>query len=244
MKYGILGDIHGNLTALEAAVAYLKKKEVDLFLSMGDVVGYGAAPSACIGILRELEAIVVKGNHDAATAGQIDLMYFNQYAREAVRWTQTVLNEGEIEWLAALPYTVDLEDCSAAHGTYFKPELFDYIQSTSDADPSLDAMERPVCFVGHTHVPLSLLRLKDDPHRTAYTTDDYVDLRDVQKALINVGSVGQPRDDDPRSACAIFDSATDTVLLKRLEYDIEREASRILGAGLPAVLADRLFMGV
>jgi diadenosine tetraphosphatase ApaH/serine/threonine PP2A family protein phosphatase len=244
MKYGILGDIHGNLSALRATVEFLQKQEIDLFLSMGDVVGYGAAPGDCITFLRELEAIVVKGNHDAAVAGQIDLMYFNQYAREAVRWTQTVLDERDLDWLANLPYSVDLEDCSAAHGSYHRPELFDYILSPSDGGPSLDAMKRPVCFVGHTHVPVMLLRLADDPHRTAYTTEDFVDLRDVHKALINVGSVGQPRDDDSRAACAIFDSRADTVTLRRVEYDIECEAERIRRAGLPAVLADRLYLGV
>lgn len=244
MKYGILGDIHGNLSALEATISLLRDQGVDQFLSMGDVVGYGAAPSDCIEVLREIKAIVVKGNHDAACTGEIDLMYFNQFAREAVRWTQTVLSDNELEWLSALPLFVDLEDCSAAHGTYTKPELFDYIQSTSDADPSLDAMNRPVCFVGHTHVPVTLLRLKDDPHRTAYTTDDFIDLRDIHKALVNVGSVGQPRDDDPRAACAIFDTEADTISIKRVEYDIDREAARIRSAGLPAVLADRLYMGL
>jgi len=244
MKYGILGDIHGNLTALRAAIDCLRDIQVDTFLSMGDVVGYGAAPGACIALLRELDALVVKGNHDAAAVGQIDLLYFNQYAREAIRWTQTVLGQEDLAWLAQLPYVIDLEDCSLAHGSYHNPELFDYILSPSDADPSLDVMQRPVCFVGHTHVPVALLRLADDPHRTAYTTEDFVDLRDVQKALINVGSVGQPRDDDPRAACAVFDSDEDTVTFRRVDYDIDREAERIRRAGLPAVLADRLFLGV
>ena len=244
MKYGVLGDIHSNLTALETAVDFLESESVDLYLSMGDVVGYGAAPAACIQKLREIEAVVVKGNHDAATAGQLDLLYFNQYARAAVHWTQTVLAEEDMAWLAALPYVVDLEDCSAAHGAYHRPELFDYIQTTSDADPSLDVMKRPVCFVGHTHVPVTLLRLADDPERTAFTCDEIIDLRGVQKALINVGSVGQPRDEDPRAACAVFDTATDTVSLKRLSYDIDLEAARIRSAGLPAVLGDRLHLGV
>lgn len=244
MKYGVLGDIHGNLTALETAIAYLEEERVDVFLSMGDVVGYGAAPADCIQRLREIDAVVVRGNHDAATTGQIDLVHFNQYAKEAVRWTQSVLDDDDLAWLRQLPYLVDLEDCSAAHGSYHKPELFDYISSTRDADPSLDVMRRPVCFVGHTHVPVALLRLVDDPNRTAFTGDDLIDLSGAEKALINVGSVGQPRDDDPRCACAVFDTSKDTVYLKRLEYDIEREASRIRQAGLPGVLADRLFMGV
>ncbi len=244
MKYGVLGDIHGNLTALETTLGYLREQEVDRIISLGDVVGYGAAPGACIAKLRAADAIVVKGNHDAAVADQLDLMYFNQYAREAVRWTQTVLTEDEIHWLAELPLLVDLEHCSAAHGTYERPERFDYIQSTTDGDPSLDAMKRPVCFVGHTHVPVTLLRLTEDPHRTAYTCDEVLDLSEVDKALVNVGSVGQPRDDDPRTACAIFDSEAERIVLKRLEYDIACEAERIRRAGLPGVLADRLFMGV
>jgi diadenosine tetraphosphatase ApaH/serine/threonine PP2A family protein phosphatase len=244
MKYGILGDIHGNLTALDVALDYLQGQDVDVYLSMGDVVGYGAAPAECIERLRDVNAIVVRGNHDAATAGQLDLRYFNQFAREAVRWTQTVLGQEDLGWLAELPYTVDLEDCSAAHGTYHRPELFDYIKSTSDADPSLEVMKRPVCFVGHTHVPVALLRLTDDPHRTAFTADDLIELGQVEKALINVGSIGQPRDDNPQAACAVFDTAADCVSIKRLEYDIEIEAARIRRAGLPAVLGSRLFLGV
>lgn len=244
MKYGILGDIHSNLSALEAAISALQEEEVDIILSVGDVVGYGAAPAACIALLKEVEAVIVKGNHDAAAAGQMDLIYFNQFAREAVKWTQSVLVEDDLRWLGSLPLTADFEDCSVAHGTYHKPELFDYVNSPSDGDPSLDAMSRPVCFIGHTHVPRMLLRLSDDPHRTAYTTEDFVDLREVNKALINVGSVGQPRDDDPRAAVALFDSQEDTIALHRVEYDIDRESDRIRRAGLPAVLADRLFLGV
>jgi diadenosine tetraphosphatase ApaH/serine/threonine PP2A family protein phosphatase len=244
MKYGILGDIHSNLSALRAVLDAFQKENVDQVLSVGDVVGYGAAPRECIALLREIGALVVKGNHDAACVGEIDILYFNNYAREAVRWTQSVLSEADARWLAALPMILDLDACSVAHGTYEKPELFDYIQSTTDADPSLDAMKRPVCFVGHTHVPVTLLRLKDDPLRTAYTVDTEIDLAEAAKALVNVGSVGQPRDEDPRAAYAIYDTELDRVWIKRVAYDIEREAVRIRGAGLSSVLADRLFLGV
>ena len=244
MKYGILGDIHGNLSALETVLGCFDREGVDRILSVGDIVGYGAAPRACIELVRRVEAAVVMGNHDAACVGKIDLLYFNNYAREAVRWTQSVLTEEECAWLAALPYTVDLDHCSVGHGTFHRPELFDYIQSTTDADPSLDAMELPVCFVGHTHVPVALLRLRADPLRTAYTVDDEIDVGETHRALINVGSVGQPRDEDPRAAYAIFDTDEDKVWIKRTEYDIDREAERIRSAGLPGVLADRLFLGV
>ncbi len=244
MRYGILGDIHANLSALRAVLDRLQTERVDRVISVGDVVGYGAAPRECIALVRDIGAVVVKGNHDAACVGEIDVRYFNNYARDAVRWTQSVVSETDCEWLASLPMIANLDHCSVGHGTYFRPELFDYIQSTTDADPSLDAMVLPVCFVGHTHVPVTLMRLKDDPLRTAYTIDPEIDLSESARALINVGSVGQPRDEDPRAAYAVYDSELDRAWIKRVAYDIEEEARRIRSAGLPTVLADRLFLGV
>ena len=244
MKYGILGDIHSNLSALQAVLQCFERESVETVISVGDVVGYGAAPIECIELVQSVGAHVVKGNHDAACVDEIDIVYFNSYAQDAVNWTKSVLSKEHFDWLSSLPLTIDLEHCSVAHGTLHKPELFDYIQSTADGDPSLDAMERPVCFVGHTHVPVSLVRLRDDPNRTAYTFDYAVDLSETRKALINVGSVGQPRDEEPRAAYAIFDSDEQLVQIKRTEYDIEVEAKRIRDAGLPPMLADRLYLGV
>jgi diadenosine tetraphosphatase ApaH/serine/threonine PP2A family protein phosphatase len=185
------------------------------------------------------------GNHDAACIDRLDMVYFNPYAREAALWTQSMLSKEDRLWIAGLPLARHLEHCSVAHGTLYRPELFDYIQSPQDADPSLDIMPLRVCFVGHTHVPVTLLRLKDDPsQRTAYTTDVDIVVADASRALVNVGSVGQPRDEDPRTAYAIYDSALEQVWIRRLEYDIEQEAHRIRKAGLPPMLADRLFLGV
>jgi len=244
MKYGILGDIHANLSSLETVLAAFRAEGVDHVISVGDVVGYGAAPRECIDLVRSVKATVVKGNHDAACVAEIDVLYFNNYAREAVAWTQGVLTREETRWLAGLPMTAHLDHCSVSHGTLHEPELFNYLQSTTDGDPSLDLMELPVCFVGHTHVPVALLRTHDDPLRTAYTIDAVVDLSEAYRALVNVGSVGQPRDEDSRAAYALFDTNESTITIKRVEYDIELEASRIRNAGLPTVLADRLFLGV
>lgn len=244
MKYGILGDIHSNLSALRAAVDCMEKERVDTVVSVGDVVGYGAAPRECISLLREINASVVLGNHDAACAGSLDDVYFNNYARAAVHWTRKVLGKDELDWLRELPLTLHLEHCSVAHGTLYRPELFDYIQSTTDANPSLDIMTLPVCFVGHSHVPLMLLRLRDDPTRTAYTVEKEVDLEEASRALVNVGSVGQPRDEDCRAAYAIYDTEQNKVWIRRVEYDIQHEADRIRAAGLPSMLADRLYLGV
>jgi len=244
MKYGILGDIHANLSALDTVLQALQRDGADVIVSVGDVVGYGAAPKECIARLREIGAHVVLGNHDAASIGRLDMIYFNQYAKEAVLWTQRVLSKSDKDWLAALPLTRNLDHCSVAHGTLHHPELFDYIQTTDDADPSLDIMPLPVCFVGHSHVPVTLLRLRDEPERTAYTPDPEIELGDVLRALVNVGSVGQPRDEDPRTAYALFDTELNRVEIKRLVYDIDREAARIRAAGLPRMLADRLYLGV
>lgn len=244
MKYGILGDIHSNLSALEAVLEQFHTRGVDKIISVGDVVGYGAAPRECIRLLQAVEAEVVLGNHDAACTGALDSSAFNPYAKAAVEWTCAVLDQDEIAWLRDLPLTKDLEHCSVAHGALAAPERFDYIQCTADGDPSLDIMERPVCFVGHTHVPVSLLRLKDDASRTAYTFDSKIDLTETSRALINAGSVGQPRDEDPRSVFVIYDADQQTVVIDRTEYDIDREARRIRDANLPPMLADRLFLGV
>jgi len=244
MKYGILGDIHSNLSALECALERMDAAGVETLISVGDVVGYGAAPHECIAALRERGALVVKGNHDAACVNELDERTFNPYARAAVAWTRTVLTAEEKRWLRSLPMVATLEHCQVAHGTLYRPELYDYILSLSDADPSLDEMVRPVCFVGHSHVPLTVMRFADQPQRTAYTYDTEIDLSETVKALINVGSVGQPRDEDPHTAYALYDSDAKRASILRAPYDIEAEVLRISAAGLPSVLGERLRLGV
>lgn len=244
MRYVILGDIHSNLSALDSVLTAVAKERADLVLSVGDIVGYGAAPRECIALLREHCVRPVLGNHDAACIDLLDTQYFNNYARAAVEWTRGMLSTDERAWLGSLPLVLHLEHCSVAHGTLFRPELFDYIQNPTDGDPSLEIMPLPVCFVGHTHVPVTLLRLRNNPTRTAYTVEDEIDVEEASRSLVNVGSVGQPRDEDPRAAYALFDSDRGKVWIKRVEYDIASEADRIHKAGLPAMLADRLFLGV
>ncbi len=244
MRYAILGDIHANLAALDAVLEVVEDAKVDRLLQVGDVVGYGSSPSECIERLRERNALVVMGNHDGACTGLVDPRTFNEVARIAVDYTKSQLTRSDLTWLDELPLTLSTEHCTLSHGTLYKPERFDYIQKPEDGDPSFDVLERPVCFLGHTHRPVTLMRLHESPHRTSYTFEVQVDLGDAIAALVNVGSVGQPRDDDPRAAYAIYDSEKHVVELYRLDYDIEQEADRILRAGLPKILADRLFLGI
>jgi diadenosine tetraphosphatase ApaH/serine/threonine PP2A family protein phosphatase len=207
-------------------------------------VGYGAAPSECIALLRERRAVVVKGNHDAACVNELDDRTFNPYARAAIAWTRTVLGSADKRWLENLPLVATLEHCQVAHGTLHRPELFDYILSLSDADPSLDEMSRPVCFVGHSHIPLTVMRFADEPRRTAYTYETEIDLSETAHALINVGSVGQPRDENCETAYALFDASEKRASILRVAYDIETEVARIAAAGLPPVLGERLRLGI
>lgn len=244
MRYGILGDIHGNLSALEEVIAFLEAEGVDQLLSVGDVVGYGAAPRECVELLISKKARVVKGNHDAACAGDISTDSFNPYARKAVEWTQEQLGSDLLQWLSDLPMVLHLPECTVVHGTLDEPELYEYVQCTDDANPTLDEMIHPVCFGGHTHVPVTIVRLLDDITRTAFTLEPEINLNEVSRAFINVGAVGQPRDEDPRAATSILDTETSIVHMHRIPYNIQRAAQRIRAAGLPAILADRLFLGV
>ncbi len=244
MRYAVLGDIHSNLSALRAVLDAIRLEGVDQILSVGDVVGYGAAPAECIQVLRENAVVAVLGNHDAAVVGELDTIFFNQHARSAVEWTRSVISGEDMAWLTCMPLTWQDDFITLAHGSYDKPELFAYVQTPSDADSSLELLERPVCFIGHTHVPVSMLRLSDDPLRTGYTLDSELDLSDAIVAMINAGSVGQPRDDDPRTGYVLYDTDTRIVTFRRLEYDIKREVERIKDAGLPSVLAERLYLGV
>lgn len=244
MKYAILGDVHANLTALDAVLEAVDATGVHRIVQVGDVVGYGSSPAECIERMRERQALVVKGNHDAACTGELDPRTFNDAARAAVDYTRARLGRDELRWLSGLPYTAETEHCSVTHGTLDAPELFEYIQRPEDGHGSFEALQHPVCFLGHTHRPVTLMRLEDAPHRTSYTFAERIELARTVGALVNVGSVGQPRDDDPRASWALYDTEARTVELRRLDYDIEEEADRIIRAGLPKILADRLFLGI
>lgn len=240
MKYGILGDIHSNLEALETAVTFLQKRGVDQFLQVGDIVGYGADPSACIQRLKDLRAIVVAGNHDWAVAGKLDTTFFNPYAREAVAWTRSILSRSDLHYIESLPLVVKVDEhVTLVHATLDQPEAFDYIQTYYDAHRSLNALHTTACFMGHSHVPMAFLQ----KHTIVHTNAERFSLRDVSRALINVGSIGQPRDDNPKTAFALFDTKSMEYTLFRESYDDDRTAAKIVSAGLPLALAQRLSLG-
>ena len=239
MRYGIFGDIHGNFDAFEAVLAEMDKQKVDEVLCLGDIVGYGAEPHRCIPKVRELGCICLAGNHDHAAIGKLDIDFFNLYAREAAVWTRAALEPEDREFLASLGFVEHLPTFAVVHGSLHGPEMFNYISTIFDADLSFDALDKPLLFYGHTHIPLTFF----DTKPMTYTMDAEIPVGDGTRTLVNVGSVGQPRDEDPRACFAIYDDATGLVNITRVEYDVHKAAQKIIAAGLPEALAIRLEMG-
>ncbi len=240
MRLLVLGDIHGNLEALTAVLKDAQRRGFDRAVSVGDVVGYGADPSACLALLRNLKAGIVMGNHDQAVTGGIPLDTFNSYARQAVEWTARSLPAEELAFLKTLPFVIREKEYVVSHGTLHQPEEFRYLLTEAEAVASLAVLDHPVCFLGHTHMPV-WVRAKDGDLEISQT--DAAPVEPGRPVLVNVGSVGQPRDGDPRTVYCLYDTEKKLAVLHRLDYDLQETGRKILAAGLPAILAERLKIG-
>jgi len=247
MRFLILSDIHANVDAFDAVLAATPRDTWDRALVLGDLVGYGAAPNAVVERVLALEPIaVIRGNHDKAACRLADASDFNHVARVAAIWTAETLtseNRMYLERLAAGPRSIDdaLEIC---HGAPFDEDH--YVFDRSDAARALDTASRPVCLFGHTHLPVVYRRDGEGDAGFVPRMDDdvlHVDLDPDARYLVNPGSVGQPRDGDPRAAFAIYDGERRVLTLRRIEYPIETAQKRIFNAGLPPSLAHRLAVG-
>ncbi|MCD6521963.1 metallophosphoesterase family protein [Candidatus Calescamantes bacterium] len=240
MRYGIISDIHGNLEALEAILKELKKEGVERFLMVGDVVGYGANPKECIEIVRELPGITgVAGNHDWGVLEKTPLEYFNLVAKEALIWTKDVLKEMHLKFLEKLPLMVEEEDFTLVHATLEAPQEWRYIYSTYEAHRNMDLQNTRVCFCGHSHIPIFFFQNE----HVFFGREEVLEIKEGYKYLINVGSVGQPRDGDPRACAVIYDTEKKVVKYIRKEYNISRAQEKIWEEGLPRVLGIRLEYG-
>jgi diadenosine tetraphosphatase ApaH/serine/threonine PP2A family protein phosphatase len=242
MKYLILSDVHANLEALEAALA--AAGPYDHALVLGDLVGYGADPDRVIERIRALpSATVIRGNHDKVGAGLESLESFNHLARYAIAWTANTLTPANREWLAALPAgPVAIDSClEICHGAPFDEDV--YIFDELDARRAFTAMQRPLCLFGHTHVPMAFRFDRDmfplGPPRGPRFEITVGDAR----YLVNCGAVGQPRDGDARAAFGVFDTGTRMLSVIRVPYDLATAQAKIIAAGLPEVLAQRLAIG-
>ncbi|MBU3955202.1 metallophosphatase family protein [bacterium] len=242
MKIGIFSDIHANLPALEAVLDFLRDK-VEKYVCCGDIVGYGPYPNECVKKISSLDDIVcVAGNHDWAVLGLEDLTKFNDDARDAVKWTKAHLTPESSSFLMGLDYKIAGPDFIAVHGSLTDP-LDQYVKTAEDYIPSMKKQDRNILFVGHSHQPLYFRGTGGSVDFGAFIPLKPVEIIRNSKYLINVGSVGQPRDGNPKAACVIYDVAEGSAVLHRVEYDVPSVQKAILDAGLPAALGERLGKG-
>lgn len=239
MRFAIFGDIHANLHALHAVLSDAREQLCTHYVCMGDVVGYNAFPGQCIEIVRNLECPVVKGNHDEQASMMGDQEGFNPLAEEAMNWTREQLTPADKEWLRSLRMQRQVRDFTIVHATLDTPHKWGYVFNQLDAAASFSYQHTAVCFIGHTHTPKAYVR--DGSVRTIPL--DTLLLQQGKRYLINVGSVGQPRDSDWRPAYCVYDTNTNEVKLRRIEYDLAGAQQAILDAGLPRKLAERLAVG-
>lgn len=244
MRYALISDIHGNLEALTAVLAKVDELAPDQVVCLGDVVGYGANPNECVALIAERCQQVLLGNHDAAALDSEEAERFNRFAKEAINWTASRLEASSREFLSKLEPLGELEDFLLAHSS-LEPD-WAYVLTEGDAATNFDLMEEARgLFIGHSHIAEWY---KSDlegawPDKRGLRANEAVELDEAFRYIINVGSVGQPRDGDPRASFVLLDTDARTFTNYRLEYEVETAKQKILLAGLPWVLAGRLEFG-
>ena len=239
MKYAVIADIHANLEALEVVLEDARSQKCTHYACVGDIVGYNANPKECLEIIRSMGMPCVKGNHDEYCSSDDALDGFNPHAAEAVIWTRRQISEADKEWLREAKYIRLVASFSMVHATLDVPQRWGYVFDKLMAAASFTYQNTSVCFFGHTHVPVAFIR--DSMVRGGTYTKFKVEQG--RKYFVNVGSVGQPRDGNPKAAYVIYDLDEGSIELRRLDYDIPKTQKKIYEAGLPARLAERLAVG-
>jgi predicted phosphodiesterase len=242
MRYVVLSDVHSNWEALEAVLSYLEKVKYDKIVFLGDFVGYGANPNECVALLKEIVEYAVLGNHDLAVFNPEEARYFNPYAREAIHWTRLVLGRDNINYLSRLPLSLEIEKgILMVHSTPVKPERWEYLLSVNDALTQFMKFEGKIALFGHSHIPGAFLMSNNG---IEVVVERKLIIRENHRYLINPGSVGQPRDMDPRASFGLLDTDAGIFEWHRVEYDIHKAQEKIVKAGLPLFLSERLTRGV
>jgi diadenosine tetraphosphatase ApaH/serine/threonine PP2A family protein phosphatase len=239
-----VADVHANLQAFEAVLAYLDGEGVDTIWCLGDVVGYGGDPAACVAVTRERCAGTVRGNHDVAAVDEVTRLWFNPHAREAIERQAQLLREDDLAWLRSLPATLDLPGATLTHSGFADPDAFDYVLTTYHAAVEFQALGADVGFLGHTHVAAAWRQTPENGVEPYFLPEgEPVPMGDA-RWIINPGAVGQPRDGDPRAGCAILDTRERSLQCARVEYDVAAAQEAIERAGMPTIEATRLARGI
>ncbi len=232
MRLAIISDIHANLPALNRVLTFLDGIKVDEIYCLGDIVGYGPFPNECIDLVSKRCTATVMGNHDSGLLGKTPLEHFNKEGQKALRWTKKRIATQHLNYLKNLPIVIVQQDVTFVHATPSHPTEWTYVLTMEEAQQSFRSFSTAVCFIGHTHIPIVI------------GEDLSVDVfRKGGRFLINVGSVGQPRDRNPKASFGLLDTDTWSYRLIRLEYDVQQTAEAIINGGLPKFLAKRLLGG-
>src|SRR3954469_24130402 len=239
MRFAIFSDVHANLEALEAVLADARDNKCTHFVCLGDVVGYNANPHECVDRVREMDCPIVKGNHDEQASLFESSRDFNEMAEAAIQWTRDNLAAEDKDWLRDLKMQRQVRDFTIVHATLDTPAQWGYVFNNLDAAASFTYQHTSICFYGHTHVPTAFVR--DDGVRRLNL--EQLRIETGRKYFINAGSTGQPRDGDWRAAYCIYDSDKNVVELHRVKYDLDAAQKKIIKAGLPRLLAERLAIG-
>jgi predicted phosphodiesterase len=242
VRVAVISDIHSNLPALEAVLADLGRSDPDQVWCLGDIVGYGADPNACTKLVSEVVEVCLAGNHDLVVSGDLDVRYFAMSAGAAARWTVKQVTPETREFLSGLAPLGHTAGVGLYHASPRDP-VWEYVLSVSQAGDCLDVQQQRVCLIGHSHVACYFPR--DGGETIGEQALDGAALEMARgEWLVNPGSVGQPRDGDPRAAYLMLDTETWDASFKRVEYPIDEAARAIIDAGLPRSLADRLYQGL
>lgn len=241
MKCAILSDIHGNSGALEAVMKDIEGKQVDSLISLGDVVGYGCDPSRCLEIVAKNCGIRMMGNHEYLILGRLSSEHYNKAARVSAEWTMDMLTERELTIISQFQIEYDRDGIYFTHGSPKNPEQWNYILTPEEALVAFENFTQSICFCGHTHVPMIFAETEGSLPR-CQAGHDFLPSEDT-RYIINVGSVGQPRDKDPRACYVTFDTEELDVEYHRVEYDIQATQRKMAEVNLPEMLIERLAVG-
>ncbi len=233
MRFAIISDIHSNLEALTKAFELIDQESINEVVCLGDIVGYGANPNECVSLVRERCRTVLRGNHDAAAVDPRNAETFTRNARIAAEWTGTHLSDENKDFLRDLPYSHSRDDILFVHSSPYQPQSWYYVLTEEDLDVAFQSFSEKICFIGHSHFPG--IFSEDGPAK---------EVNRGSKFLVNVGSVGQPRDGNSKLSFGIFDSGTWMYKNVRSSYPIQVAADKIVRAGLPRALSDRLALGM
>ncbi len=241
MLYGICSDIHSNATAFHAVLDSMKENKVERRICLGDLVGYGVDANECVQLAKENMDVCLIGNHDSVAIKYESSMGFNPYAKQAIEWTQENMSADSVAYIRSLPYIYEENDITFVHASPMSPADWLYITDLEDALNAFDHFTGTYCFIGHTHSPVIVA---SRPMAIPKVLDEYeYTIENTERLLVNVGSVGQPRDRDCRASWCLLDTETKCIRIIRVEYDVFETQERMKKAGMPNFLVDRLSVG-